>query len=224
MISVIIPTLNEGSELPTTLGRLLQVPEVEEIIVSDGGSIDGTVAVARDFGCRAVKGGRGRGSQLRMGAEIASKSVIAMVHADTWVEPNFGSAILATLRRPHHVGGACLKTFRDPHWLMRGSRLRCRLRMRLWQFAYGDQVLFFPREVLSQIGGIPDVPLMEEYLLCQAARRLGRLGLAETTVTTSARRFRQRGVFRTYWRMAMVNWKWNWGASPEELRRYYERR
>jgi len=224
MISVIIPTFNEAIELPKTLERLLKVPEIEEIIVTDGGSADGTLSVACDLGCRVVTGGRGRGSQLRVGADTASKPVIAMVHADTWVDPNFGNAILATLKRPRHVGGACLKSFRAPHWLMRGSRLRCRLRMGLWQFAYGDQVLFFPREVLTHIGGIPDVPLMEEYLLCQAARRLGRLGLAETTVTTSARRFHQRGVLRTYWRMAMVNWKWNCGASPEELRRYYERR
>lgn len=224
MLSVIIPTLNEEGDLPTTLSRLRQVPEVEQIIVADGGSQDRTAAVANDFGCRLVTGARGRGRQLRMGAAFATKEVVVLVHADTWVEPNLGSAILATLRRPGHVGGACLKSFRNPHWLMRGSRVRCRFRMLFWQFAYGDQVLFFPRELLSRIGGIPDVPLMEEYLLCESARKLGRLGIAKTIVTTSSRRFHHHGVLRTYWRMAMVNWKWTRGASPEELRRYYERK
>lgn len=224
MLSVIIPTLNEEGDLPTTLRRLHQVSEVEQIIVADGGSHDSTSAIATDFGCQLVTGARGRGSQLRMGAAFATKEVVAMVHADTWVEPNFGKAILDSLQRPYHVGGACLKSFRDPHWLMRGSRLRCRMRMLFWQFAYADQVLFFPIELLRRMGGIPDVPLMEEYLLCEAARKLGRLGLAETIVTTSARRFHERGVLRTYWRMAMVNWKWNWGASPEQMRRFYERK
>jgi hypothetical protein len=89
------------------------------------------------------------------------------------------------------------------------------------QFAYGDQALFIPRTILDSIGGVPEVPLMEEYLLCQSLRNIGRLALAETTVTTSARRFRERGVVRTYWRMAMVNLRWTLGATPQALAGYY---
>jgi glycosyltransferase involved in cell wall biosynthesis len=122
------------------------------------------------------------------------------------------------------VGGAFRKAFRDPHWLMVGSELRCRLRMRCLQFAYADQAIFVRREVLERIGGVPDVPLMEEHLLCRALHREGRLALADATVTTSARRFRERGVLQTYWRMFSVNLRWHLGASPEELARLYARR
>ena len=93
--------------------------------------------------------------------------------------------------------------------------------MRIFQFAYGDQALFVRREVLERIGGVPDVPLMEEHLLCRALRREGRLALAPATVTTSARRFRERGVLRTYWRMFVITLRWRLGASPEELARSY---
>jgi hypothetical protein len=135
-----------------------------------------------------------------------------------------GAAIAGALANPAVVGGAFRKAFRDPHWLMAGSEFRCRLRMRCLQFAYADQAIFVRREILERIGGVPDVPLMEEHLLCRALRREGRLALADATVTTSARRFRERGVLRTYWRMFSVNLRWHLGASPEELARVYARR
>ena len=58
------------------------------------------------------------------------------------------------------------------------------------------------REVLASIGGVPDVPLMEDFELCRRLRRCGRLALADATVVTSARRFQKLGVLRTYFRMA----------------------
>jgi rSAM/selenodomain-associated transferase 2 len=223
-LSVVIPALNEAAELQETLRRLRQVPEVTEIIVSDGGSTDATEAIARQAGARFLTGPRGRGGQLRRGAQLATGDVLLFLHADTWLPEHAGDAIANALADPAVVGGAFRKAFRDPHWLMAGSELRCRLRMRCLQFAYADQALFVRREVLERIGGVPDVPLMEEHLLCRALRREGRLALADATVTTSARRFRERGVLRTYWRMCAVNLRWHLGAAPEELARLYARR
>ncbi len=223
-VSVVIPALNEAAELQETLRRLRQAPKFTEIIVSDGGSTDATEAIARQAGARFLTGPRGRGGQLRRGAQLATGDVLLFLHADTWLPENAVAAIAAALANPAVVGGAFRKAFRDPHWLMAGSELRCRLRMRCLQFAYADQAIFVRREILERIGGVPDVPLMEEHLLCRALRREGRLALADATVTTSARRFRERGVLRTYWRMFAVNLRWQLGASPEELARVYARR
>ena len=107
---------------------------------------------------------------------------------------------------------------------MRGSRLKCWWRMWTRQFAYGDQALFLRREALERVGGVPAVPLLEEHELCRRLREIGRLVLADATVTTSARRFREHGVLRTYWRLARTNWRWSRGDSPEVLRALYERR
>ncbi len=223
-ISVVIPALDEAAELPATLLRAQALPEVAEIIVSDGGSRDATRQIAEQAGARVVTGAKGRGHQLRAGASVASSEVVLLLHADTWLAPGSGQAIAAALADPAVVGGACFKAFRDPHWLMRGSQLRCAWRMRAFQFAYGDQAIFVRRDVLERVDGVPAVPLMEEHELCRALRRVGRLVLADTVVTTSARRFRDRGVLRTYWRMAMANLRWNLGVSPEAIRRAYERR
>ena len=223
-ISVVIPALDEAAELPATLLRVRAVPEVAEIIVSDGGSRDATRQIAEQAGARVVTGANGRGHQLRAGALSASSEVVLLLHADTWLAPGAGQAVATALADPKVVAGACSKEFRDPLWLMRGSRARCAWRMRAFQFAYGDQAIFVRRDVLERVGGVPAVPLMEEHELCRELRRVGRLVLADTVVTTSARRFRERGVLRTYWRMAMANLRWNLGVSPEAIRRAYELR
>jgi rSAM/selenodomain-associated transferase 2 len=191
------------------------------VIVSDGGSADGTVELARTAGARIVVAPRGRGHQLRIGAAAAAGEVILLLHADTWMPFGGDAALIQVLAKPGVVAGAFLKRFRDGHWLMSGSRLKCRIRMSALQFAYGDQALFVRRDILEKIGGIPAVPLMEEHELCRRLRAHGRLELAAATVLTSARRFRERGVLRTYARMISIEIRWRLGASPEALASVY---
>lgn len=223
-ISVVIPTLNEETELPETIRRLRAIREVCEIIVADGGSADTTCQRAAELGCRVVESSRGRGRQMHRGAEQAIGDVVLLLHADTWMEAGAGQAILGSLNQSAAVGGGCWKAFRDPSWLMRGSRFKCWLRFLLFRRFMGDQAMFVRRDALEKIGGIPEVPIMEEYELGRALRAIGRLVLAPTTVSTSARRFRQRGVLRTYLRMGRVTLAYWRGTPLEELRRLYERR
>jgi hypothetical protein len=78
------------------------------------------------------------------------------------------------------------------------------------------------REALEEVGGVPAIPLMEEFELCRKLRTAGRLAMAGATVETSARRFARFGTARTYWRMWSIAWRYYRGASPEELIRRYE--
>ena len=223
-ISVVIPALNEAVALPETVRRARASAEVSEIIVVDGGSTDGTPRLATELGCRVFPSPRGRGAQMRLGAAQATGDVILLLHADTHLPPHAGRAILHALRDPTTVGGGFWKVFDQPRWFMRGSRLRCWLRLVLGGRILGDQGIFLRRDVLEKIGGIPDWPLMEEYELCRRLRSVGRLALADATVVTSARRFRELGGLRTYLRMGWVTLRFWMGATPEKLRRLYERK
>jgi rSAM/selenodomain-associated transferase 2 len=223
MISVVIPVLNEEAELPETLRRVAAVPEVGEVLVVDGGSVDDTRGEARRGGARVIESGGGRGFQLRAGAEAAGGGVILMLHADTWLPPEAGSAALSALERSGVVAGGYWKRFRaGAPWLLRGARLRCRLLLEMFGVIYGDQGFFLRREVLEAIGGVPPVPLMEELELCRKLRRRGRLELADATVTTSWRKFERLGVIRTWWLMARVVRGYQSGTPLAELKRRYE--
>jgi rSAM/selenodomain-associated transferase 2 len=222
-ISVVIPALNEAATLPETVRRARANPEVAEIIVVDGGSRDGTPDVAAALGCRVLSHPASRGGQLRAGAARAAGDVVLLLHADTWLPPDAGRAALNCLRDERVVAGGCWKRFDAAPWFMHGSRLRCILRLWLGGRVLGDQAMFVRRSVLERIGGVPDVPLMEDWELCRRLRREGRLALAAATVVTSARRFHQLGVVRTYWRMALVTWRHRLGAPASELKKLYER-
>jgi uncharacterized protein len=222
-LSVVIPTWNEEHALPETISRLRANPEVIEIIVADGGSRDRTCEVAAELGCRVIRSKPGRGSQMRAGAEIAIGDAILLLHADTWVPPHAARAALDCLADRRVAGGGFWKEFRDAPLLLRGSKLKCAIRLCLGRRVAGDQGVFMRREVLEKIDGVPDVALMEEFILCERLRKLGRLVLADAVVFTSARRFVEHGVIRTYARMWRVMVNFWLGKTPEELRRLYEK-
>jgi rSAM/selenodomain-associated transferase 2 len=219
-LSVIIPTLNEAGELPETLKRARAIPEVKEIIVVDAGSMDDTPAIAREHNCTVIESEPSRGKQLRLGAQRASGDVILFLHADTWLPENAGVVIAETLARPLVVAGGFYKRFRDGGALP-GSRLRCWLLWALTNRLFGDQAIFVKRDVLENCGGVPDVPLMEEFELCKNLASHGRIALASATVLTSARKFREEGMLRTYWRMARCTFRYWLGTSPKQLVEIY---
>jgi hypothetical protein len=222
-LSVIIPTLNEAGELPETLKRARAIPEVKEIIVVDAGSTDDTQAIAREHNCIVIESKPSRGKQLRLGTQRASGDVILFLHADTWLPENAGTVIAVTFARPLVVAGGFYKRFRDGGALP-GSRLRCWLLWALTNRLFGDQAIFVKREALEKCGGVPDVPLMEEFELCKKLARNGRIALAPATVLTSARKFCEEGMLRTYWRMARCIVRYWLGASPQRLAKiYYEK-
>ena len=67
-VSVVIPALNEAENLRHVLPRIPS--DVDEVILVDGGSVDGTVEVARSVmpSLRVIsQEGRGKGAALRTG-------------------------------------------------------------------------------------------------------------------------------------------------------------
>lgn len=87
-VSVIIPALNEARNLPHVFARLPE--EIHEVIVVDGHSVDGTVAVARELrpDVRIVmQSRRGKGNALACGFAAATGDIIAMIDADGSTDP-----------------------------------------------------------------------------------------------------------------------------------------
>ncbi|HKQ38094.1 MAG TPA: TIGR04283 family arsenosugar biosynthesis glycosyltransferase [Verrucomicrobiae bacterium] len=222
-ISVIMPARDEAENLAQTIERLKAIPEIREIIVVDGESRDGTATLAEDLGCSVLRGGSGRGGQMRLGTEHAIGDVLLFVHADSWLPPDAGRAVLECLRDPTVVAGGFWKRFHNSPISLRGSRLKCAIRLLLGRRIAGDQAIFVRRSALDAVGGMPAIPLMEEFELCRRLRKIGRLTLADATIVTSPRRFQQFGVLRTYWRMWWVTTLYRLGRPPHELAHFYDK-
>ena len=98
LVSVIIPALNEARNLPHVMARL---PEVDEVILVDGGSIDDTAGVARRLmpGIRVVtQNRRGKGNALACGFAAATGDIIVMIDADGSTDPKEIPAFIEALR------------------------------------------------------------------------------------------------------------------------------
>lgn len=83
-VSVVIPAFNEAGRIGKVLEPLLQVPEVDEIIVVDDGSSDGTAEEAERYGVKVIRLGRnvGKALALDVGVREARNDVLLFLDAD----------------------------------------------------------------------------------------------------------------------------------------------
>jgi len=95
------------------------------------------------------------------------------------------------------------------------------LRSRLSRVATGDQAIFVRREIFTELGGYPDIPLMEDVAFSQALKRRGAVACLRSRVVTSARRWEREGIWGTILKMWMLKSLYLVGISPVRLKRYY---
>jgi rSAM/selenodomain-associated transferase 2 len=196
VISVVVPTLNEEAFLPACLAALAG-QAAHEVIVVDGGSTDGTAALAQAAGARLLTTGRGRAEQLAAGAAAAHGDVLLFLHADTLLPSDALARIEDELaRRPEVVAGSFRLQFDNPGPLLRLLAACGNAYHRLVPTLYGDRAAFVRRRTYTAAGGFRTLPIMEDVDLSDRARRLGRIIELETPVVTSARAFRRRGPLR----------------------------
>jgi glycosyltransferase involved in cell wall biosynthesis len=99
-VSVVVPALNEARNIPHVFERIPQ--DVHEVILVDGFSVDGTVAVARELrpDVRILRQTRmGKGNAVACGVAAAAGDIVALVDADGSADPGeiprFVEALLA---------------------------------------------------------------------------------------------------------------------------------
>lgn len=205
-IAVVIPALDEATQIQEAIASATATGV--EVVVVDGGSEDATPQRARAAGARVLHAGRGRARQLRAGVEESESEVILFLHADTRLPPAWERAVRGALEDPEVVGGAFRLRFDERGLGQRVLEAGVRVRIAIFGLPYGDQALFVRRRVLDEIGGVPDVPVMEDLDLVVALKSRGRLAMLALEATSSARRYRERGLWRSAFAnvLALLGW------------------
>ena len=116
LVSIIIPTLNEESNIRRLAASLDRLRGRSEVIIADGGSLDGTVETARACGLKVVESARGRGPQMNAGAQIAMGDALLFLHADTQVPDDALVSIAESLRDARVCGGNFSLVFDGKTW------------------------------------------------------------------------------------------------------------
>lgn len=219
-LSIVIPMLNEASELPDLLGHLLPLTRCGvEVILVDGGSRDRSVVMTRTAGFCVLDCAPGRARQMNTGARASAGDVLLFLHADTRL-PEGAVIAIAEAIRTRQWGRFDVQIDGKP-WALRIVAALMNWRSRTSGIATGDQGIFMTRSAFDAVDGFPEQPLMEDIEMCRALKRLGRPASLALRVVTSGRRWEKRGVWRTITLMWWLRWRYWLGTPVEKIARAY---
>ncbi len=229
-ISIVIPILNEAATISTLLSHLIynttNNENVLEIIVVDGGSIDKSHETVNQFSSqqnsivKLIHSNKGRAKQLNAGAKAAKGEILYFLHADSYPPKGYDQDIIKEIEKDNNAGCFRMKfDYKHPWllflgWLTQFQSKRCR---------GGDQSQFITKQLFEEINGYDESYVVyEDNDLVDRLFDINEFVIIPKYVITSARRYREIGVWRLQYHFLNIHMRRWMGASSEDLYRYYK--
>lgn len=220
--SIIVPVINEALLVRPFLQHLRERAPQAEIIVADGGSNDGTVDRAVGFCDQLALSERNRAIQMNVGARTARGDVLWFVHVDAEVPWGCLDEIKRIMDDPKVVGGyfrirlprGLIYRLTDSfaHYAGIPLRMRC-----------GDHGFFCRRTAFLDVGGFPEVPLMEDVEFFRGLQRRGRVTYSHKRILANPRRYETIGRLRLTLAHGLIAMLYIVGFPLAKLASLYER-
>jgi rSAM/selenodomain-associated transferase 2 len=225
-ISIIIPIYNEVESIDKLLLHIEKnasqlIPF--EIIMVDGGSTDESQnKVVAHPNIILITTEKGRAKQLNAGAKIATAEVLYFLHCDSLPPKDFDLFIMDEVEKGNKSGCFRMKfDYQHPvlvlsQWFTRINHISCR---------GGDQSLFVTKILFNEIKGFN-----EDYIIYEDNELISRLYNKKEFVVipenliTSARKYRENGIWRLQYHFAVIHLKRRLGHSAESMLNYYNKR
>ena len=221
-LSIVMPALNEAGGILPTLHALASFrAQGGEIILADGGSVDGTAEISTTSCDFVVSAPSGRAAQMNAGAAVATGDILLFLHADTRLPRDAFALVTAALADEGPCWGRFDVRFDSRRPMLQVVAAMINLRSRLTGVATGDQAMFMTRTAFDAAGGFPAIALMEDVAMSKRLRRMSPPACIREKVLTSARRWETHGIFRTILLMWRLRLAYYLGAAPEDLARRY---
>ena len=223
-VAIVIPTRDEAAALPGLLGHLAALPGEWEVVVADGGSRDGTAALARAHprADHVVEVPGGRAAQLNAGARAARGDPVVFLHADSRLPDTAAATLGAAAADPGILGGNFTLRFEGGGAFAALLGVIYALQRRRGYY-YGDSSVWVRRAAFEALGGFRPLPIMDDYDFVRRLEGAGRTVRLPGPATTSARRWQSAGVPRTLLAWAVIRWLFLVGVPPARLAGLYRR-
>jgi rSAM/selenodomain-associated transferase 2 len=224
MISIIIPVYNEAKEVESNLkqiqNRISAFGYVAEILIVDGGSNDGTLALINQIdGIKCLESPRGRPRQMNYGAKQATAEILYFLHIDSFPPQDFDRLIIESVQNGHQAGSFKMK-FRSRHLWLQFVSWFTKFNVRLCRG--GDQSLYVTKSLFEKVGGYNEEFLIyEDHEILKPIYESSDFKVIQQSISTSARRFEDKGILRLqvlFWIIYFKKWS---GASSDELYSFY---
>ena len=231
-ISIIIPTLNEAENISRLLKHLYTAKTSEvpvEIIIADGGSVDNTSTIIQEYidknnatNIVTITSPKGRAKQMNAGAAIAKGAILYFLHADSFPPTGYDQNIVQEIEKGN-LAGCFRMRFDSNHWWLRLASWLTQFRWRACRG--GDQSQFITKKLFEDLGRYDErFIIYEDNDLINKLYERKEFVVINNKITTSARRYKNNGIWKLqyhFWAIYVKKWL---GASAEELHEYYKKK
>ncbi len=218
-LSIIVPIYNEESKLKKFLEEMKKVKGDFELIFVDGGSTDKSKEMI-PLEYAVIDSSKGRAVQMNAGAKHCGGDTLLFLHSDSFLEHNALQEMEKILEK--HYSGCFKIQFISQQPIMKLCALNSTLRVKFRNIAFGDQGIFIKRSLFEQLNGYAEIHIMEDYELSIRLKKLqNKIGIANSRIYTSDRRFKNRGYLKTMWNMQRCQHMFRSGVSTVEIVKKY---
>ncbi len=221
MISIIVPILNEASNIKTCIEKIKKLKGEKEIIFVDSDSKDNPKKIIGNSG-KYILTDSGRAKQMNAGAELSKGEILLFLHCDTSLPPKSLETIRIVLKENKIIGGGFLHSFDKNNLFCRMISLSANIRTFTSHIFFGDQAIFIRKSTFTEMNGYRELPLFEDWDFSSRMKKFGKIKIIKKSICTSSRRIKHWGKIKTlyiWWGLSIL---YLVGFSEKKLAKLYK--